>query len=314
MTSAEPAAASASDGGAAPAPAPSQIPAAASGGGRWPRSPRLRRAVFAVGLAVAVVVFARATRSEVRYETDPSGAEPIEQRAIDELDRASGGTRCGAWPAALSTTEPPKPRSLHTALWADADAFHVQSAHVYVRAVRFDVAGGTASAGGVAPQASLTVPLDSGGTVDVTISCGASALTVHLVDVAGKDLGGALLDIGDQPGAPAPIELVKNGDPSSRSPGCLQLADAAAAAAQAPPGEARVAAARQLVEVARAQVASVSGSLTEQEQADARAVIGLLEERTSEMDAGRTDVSRAPSGEDAEAIHRMEGTYERLCG
>ncbi|MGN6696426.1 MAG: hypothetical protein ACTHN0_19765, partial [Aquihabitans sp.] len=112
----------------------------------------VRRAVLVAVLLVTAVVFARATRSEVRYATDPAGAEPVDGDQADALARSSAGTQCAGWPAALSTSTAPAVKPLHTALWADVSAFHVQSAHFSVRAVRFDVEGGTASAPGIGPQ------------------------------------------------------------------------------------------------------------------------------------------------------------------
>lgn len=181
------------------------------GGAPGPRVVRrwLRRVVAVVVIAVVGVGFARGTLAEVRYQADPEGRPPLDQQAVDAAAGDRAGTGCGGWPALLSTTGPPATPALHGAVWADAAAFHVRSDHLFVVGVRVDVEGGTAESPGLEPSGSLTIPTRSGQTVDVEISCGATAATVHLVGGDGKDVADAVLGLGAQPGAPTPLRLVK---------------------------------------------------------------------------------------------------------
>lgn len=274
----------------------------------WPR-----RAAIGLVLAVAVVAFARGASSEVRYETDPSAAEPLARDQIDALARSSAGTRCGGWPAALSTSEPPEVPPLHTVVWADAEAFHVRSSHLFVRAARFDVEGGTAVAAGLEPQASLSVPVQPGATVDVTISCGATGVTVHLLGGDGKDVGEAALAIGARGAEPAPRRVVK-GRADATPAACTDLATAAAAVDAATTDQARLDAARLLLQAARAARSAADESLSDDERDDADTVLALFEARLAELEAGDPASGRPASDAEEAATAGVARMYERLCG
>lgn len=274
---------------------------------------RAARAVGIVLAALVLVAFVRGTRSEVRYETDPEGRAPVDERDAAALADARAGTACGGWSPLLSTTERPVVAPLHAAVWADTKAFHVRSDHVFVLGIRFDVEGGTAASDGLDPAASLTVPTQSGRTIDVTIDCRATAVTIRLVGGDGKDVADAVLGVGAQPGETGPLRLAK-GSAGPTPAACEELADAQAAFVAAGASAARIDATSHLIDVASASLESVADQLSAAERHDADVLIELLGDRLAELEAGSPDALRPVSGEEAAALGGVATAFERLCG
>lgn len=276
----------------------------------WHRWWRVVAVAAAILLAVA---FVRGTRSAVRYETDPEGRVPVAEDAAEAVAGARAGTSCGGWSPLLSTTERPDVAPLHAAVWADTEAFHVRSDHFYVLGVRFDVEGGMAASDGIEPAESITVPTHSGQTIDVTIDCSATAVTIRLVGGDGKDVDDAVLAMGAQPGAVEPLRLTK-GSIGPTPAACQELAESQRSFVSAANVDTRIEATKQLLAVSRSSLASVAGDLTGAEQADAEVLIELLENRLSELEAGGADALRPVSGEEEEALEGVAAAFERLCG
>lgn len=288
-------------------PAPPE-PDPAVGSRRW-----IWQLVAVIAVAVVVIAFARGTRSELRYQTDPSARPPLDEKAAAALAGDRAGTSCGGWSPLLSTTERPVVAPLHAAVWADTQEFHVRSDHFYVLGVRFDVEGGTAVSEGLEPAASLTVPTRSGQTIDVEISCEATAVTIHLVGGNGKDVGDAILGLGAQEGTTGPMRLAK--DTKGPTPAaCRELVDARTSFSAALTGAAQTEAVADVLSVSRASRDAMAEQLTAEERADADVLIAVLEDRLAALEAGEPDAIRPIEPDQEAAAAGVAKAFDRVCG